>query len=204
MEKGQIKGTKQKLIHVSFDIVPRLVPRVPNSRLDDEDSTIKRICVTDSVQKSLQAVPDSGEILYAMEKLGLPLLIHAYYLEADPDMVRRTDEIVSMVPDASFTGECWVLSEPVQKRRVDYEVISPIIHKVKMPDGTYKRVLFGCGIKRVKYGDNKQNFCDLFHVHVSDAIYKFIQETYFGCIMKNIGEELYESRQKKKSNEGGN
>jgi len=95
-----MKQENGRMVHVSFDTVERFVPRVPQNRSDGEDDKTKRICVAPNLISALQAVPQSGTVLNAMMEIGLPLIIHAYYLKSKSVMQVDTEQ----VPDSMATG----------------------------------------------------------------------------------------------------
>lgn len=109
-------------VHVSFDTVGRFVPRIPGERADGEDAAIPRICVTDSVLSSLNAVPAAGNVLENTRKINMPLVVHAYYLTPKEGSVMKPADISGYVPDAMLTGEHWLTAEPEKVTRRDYMV----------------------------------------------------------------------------------
>lgn len=102
-----------KYIHCSWDILEpdSLVPRVPETIITGpnltEDSKTPRICVAGSVQDALKSIPGCGIMIRNMRKYHIPLIIHAYYLEQDPQYVYKPTD--AEVPDAAYTGEYWML-----------------------------------------------------------------------------------------------
>ena len=111
------------MVHVSFDVVDNFYPRIPMHQIINENKSIKRICVTNSIRNSLEDVPGSYRILHNMQKLKLPLIIHAYYMVSKSFLI--SDEIHEYVPDVSTTKEIWILDKPNTVKRVDYEIIDP-------------------------------------------------------------------------------
>ena len=145
-----------KLIHVSFDEVENFTPRVPEQRCPNEDETIPRICVAPTIRNALSAIPQAGEVIYYMERLHLPIVIHAYYIESDSVLMSK--EVVDKVPDAMGTKEMWVIKVPDVVRRVDFELVDPVIAKRKDMNGTCERVVSGYdSLRRVKFQDNWRN-----------------------------------------------
>ena len=81
--KQRGKRNNSKLVHVSFDEVERFVPRVPKQICPDEDNTTPRICVAPNILSAIQAMPQGGTVAYNMARIGVPVVIHAYYIESD-------------------------------------------------------------------------------------------------------------------------
>lgn len=71
------------MVHVSFDVVDNFYQRIPMYQITNENNSIKRVCVTNSIRNSLEDVPGSYKILHNMYKLKLPLIIHAYYMTSN-------------------------------------------------------------------------------------------------------------------------
>ena len=119
-----------KYIHCSWDILEpdSLVPRVPETIITGpnvtEDSKTPRICVAGSVQDALKSIPGCGIMIRNMRKYHIPLIIHAYYLEQDPQYVYKPTD--AEVPDAAYTGEYWMLRSPQKVRRRDYLLFDPV------------------------------------------------------------------------------
>lgn len=98
-----------KGIHVSFDIVDEFIPRVPRQRCPGEDETVPRICVAEDILNAVNAVPQAGLVMENMRSLGLPVVIHAYYLTGEG---MGKEEVQNYVPDAKLTGEFWLTENP--------------------------------------------------------------------------------------------
>lgn len=101
--KQRGKRSNSKLVHVSFDEVERFVPRVPKQICPDEDNTTPRICVAPNILSAIQAMPQGGTVAYNMARIGVPVVIHAYYIESDA--ILMPEQIADKVPDAVATGE---------------------------------------------------------------------------------------------------
>lgn len=108
--KQRGKRSNSKLVHVSFDEVERFVPRVPKQICPDEDNTTPRICVAPNILSAIQAMPQGGTVAYNMARIGVPVVIHAYYIESDA--ILMPEQIADKVPDAVATGEMWVMAVP--------------------------------------------------------------------------------------------
>lgn len=85
---------QKKYIHVSFDVVDAFNPRVPKSRIEGEDGTIPRICVANRLLDCVNAMPSGPETIQAMQQLGLPVVVHAYYIAGTGNMEYRSDHPV--------------------------------------------------------------------------------------------------------------
>ena len=80
-----------------------LYPRIPKNRMFHEDSSIERICVSQSINGCLTAVGgiEIGDIYY----------IHECEISND-DIVQPS---LQQVPDRCFTGELWVVTPTCMK-----------------------------------------------------------------------------------------
>lgn len=73
----------QRMVHVSFDLVDNFVPRLPKQIATNEDRTVKRICVAPSLRNALMAIPKARQVVHTLKRIGLPVILHAYYLNSD-------------------------------------------------------------------------------------------------------------------------
>lgn len=147
-------------IHVSFDIVDEFVPRVPDSRNSHEDNTIPRICVSDSVLQALWAIPLSGNIMEGMRELGLPVVVHAYYLSG-----KTFCPTIEQVPDREMTGERWLLERPEKVFRRDYKIESFWTREIRDNETNISwRIPGGFHLKPCKYQDNWTNLAKRFSI----------------------------------------
>lgn len=154
-----MRGTNkasQRMVHVSFDLVDKFVPRLPKQRAINEDCTIERICVAPSLRSALMAIPKAGQVVHTLKRLGLPVILHAYYL--DSDSVLMPEQIRSKVPDALFTGEMWLTDVPQSVYRVDYELIDSYVPELTDLYGAKERFVVCSTFRKVKYQSNWHNF----------------------------------------------
>jgi hypothetical protein len=158
--KQRGKRSNSKLVHVSFDEVERFVPRVPKQICPDEDNTTPRICVAPNILSAIQAMPQGGTVAYNMARIGVPVVIHAYYIESNA--ILMPEQIADKVPDAVATGEMWVMAVPAAVRRIDYEIVDPYVPMRIDRNGTRERFL-------VWYGELKP-----FNITANLKISKFI------------------------------
>ena len=141
---------RPKLIHCSFDEVYSFEPRVPRSRTEHEDDQIKRICVSPTIRQCLDAMPKAGNVIRFMKEVGMPVVVHAYYLEANHVEYDTRD----YVPDADCTGEMWILEKPKDWKRIDYELQSFGLREGKDRNGSDITWIYGACPVRHKYQDN--------------------------------------------------
>lgn len=173
-----------KYIHVSFDVVDAFKPRVPKSRIEGEDDTIPRICVANRLLDCINAMPSGPETMRAMRQLGLPVVIHAYYMQAQE--IWNTDTIIQYVPDARCYGESWIRTVPTHVRRVDYQVLKPQFYQTKT--GPLK--LLGAQFKRCPFLDNVTGLADLFHLYDSSTFAGLMRKYGYAKVMFNMKDEF--------------
>ena len=178
---------KPKLIHCSFDEVYQFIPRVPKSRTDWEDDQIKRICVAPTIQDCLNAMPGAGQAIRWIRAAGMPVILHAYYLEADKVEYDTSDYVL----DAEFTHEMWVLEEPKDWKRIDYEITSCSL--IDGTDLTGKKIIGvrNVELKRTSYTDNLRSLIEGAGMDYIDFRKKCPEVTY-GTLVRNLGEDTAE------------
>lgn len=192
--KQRKERNNSKLIHVSFDEVEKFIPRIPKQICPNEDNTTPRICVAPNVLCAIQAMPQGGEVIYYMARLGVPVIVHAYYIESDA--VLMPEQISDKVPDAIATGEMWVMEVPAAVRRIDYEIRNPFVPKRIDKNGTRERFLITYGeLKRVRYQDNWRNLSA--RTAKSEKAVEWFMENKpdisYRTFMSNMDEELLKS-----------
>ncbi|MFA9560685.1 hypothetical protein ACERII_25750 [Evansella sp. AB-rgal1] len=101
------------------DEIREFVPRIPEARQEGEDDSIKRICVADSIEGCLSAMPISSDVSLEPNKTYPFCYYTVYELEA-PNYIKgsrdKTTTIISneqlieqkLVPDAKITEEHWI------------------------------------------------------------------------------------------------
>lgn len=123
--------------HVSLvedKISPKtFVPRIPNRSMDDEDTSISRICVAEEISGCIKAFPDKISFALCNDLMG-----SAYLFVYKVDMTKigcenilYWNQIKDLVPDASSTKEAWITKEftatPIlvrfQENYYDYEPV---------------------------------------------------------------------------------
>lgn len=176
---------RPKLIHCSFDEVYNFEPRVPKSRSLLEDAETKRICVSPTIRQCLDAIPRAGQIMRFMRGVGMSVVVHAYYLEAD----RVEYDTRDYVPDADLTGEMWVLEKPKDWKRIDYELQSFCLKDGQDGNGSDITWIYGVYPVRHKYQDNLRELIEGIGGDYDDFKRQFPDLT-FGLIAGNLGDEL--------------
>ena len=185
----------REYVHVSFDIVDQFEPRIPKTCAIGEDQTIKRICVSDEILYALNALAESGKTLAVMQRLGLPLTMHAYYLESDhvmaPDVVQR------YVPDADINHESWILDSPIHVHRIDYEIMNPEFYKLlDDPDPFSHLILKNAQLQRVPECDNVELFMRHYHVKEQEQLGTLIRKYGYSMVVCNLSEELLAKKER--------
>lgn len=123
--------------HVSLvedKILPKtFVPRIPNRSMDDEDTSVPRICVAEELSGCIKAFPDKISFALCNDLMG-----SAYLFVYKVDMTKigcenilYWNQIKDLVPDASSTKEAWITKEftatPIlvrfQENYYDYEPV---------------------------------------------------------------------------------
>lgn len=123
--------------HVSLvedKILPKtFVPRTPNRSMDDEDTSIPRICVAEEISGCIKAFSDKISFALCNDLMG-----SAYLFVYKVDMTKigcenilYWNQIKDLVPDASSTKEAWITKEftatPIlvrfQENYYDYEPV---------------------------------------------------------------------------------
>lgn len=123
--------------HVSLvedKILPKtFVPRTPNRSMDDEDTSIPRICVAEEISGCIKAFPDKISFVLCNDLMG-----SAYLFVYKVDMTKigcenilYWNQIKDLVPDAFSTKEAWITKEftatPIlvrfQENYYDYEPV---------------------------------------------------------------------------------
>ena len=184
---------RPKLIHCSFDEVYSFEPRVPKSRTDWEDDKIKRICVAPTIRQCLTAMPRAGEAIKWIRATGMPVIIHAYYLEADKVEYDTRDYVL----DAEITEEFWVLEKPKDWKRIDYEITSCQLIDGKDLLGKEMTGIYNVKIKRTAYTDNLRSLVEGAGLDYDDFRKKCPSAT-FGRMARNCSMELAENIKKKR------
>lgn len=117
-----------KLFHVSYDPIPYFTLRVPSHRLPDEDGKIPRICLSDRIERCVNAKPGQATALYLAKKFGLKVPLYVYEFDTDDipaGALLEPQELsqLNKVADAERNHEYWLLTAGVPYQEIRYEVI---------------------------------------------------------------------------------
>ena len=118
-----------------------------------------------------------------MQKLKLPLIIHAYYMVSKSFLI--SDEIHEYVPDVNTTKEIWILDKPNTVKRVDYEIIDPDFISY---NGMI--LLINYKLKRVKLQDNVMNLFNSIDCKNLSELRNIIQKIGYGRFIYEFGDIL--------------
>lgn len=179
---------ERKMIHVSFDLVDNFKPRIPKNRCIGEDWTIPRICAGQSIRGCLSSMPKAGDTMHRMKQMGLPVIIHAYYMRCK----HAVFDTEKYVPDANTTGEIWLLESPSEVHRVDYEVRFRECKWYTDLYGYKQRYPVGVRLRRTKYQDNIENFADNFcqSEKARREMIECLRKITFRTFISNIDDEM--------------
>lgn len=187
-------------VHLSFDLVEGFVPRIPKSRLETEDSVTPRICVAKYIPQALSAMPAAGKTIEAMLEIGMPVVIHAYYLQSDA--VIQTGDLLEAVPDAGYTGEIWITERPQKVWRADYELRDIYLYHTKDRYGKETVIPDAYELKKVHYQDNWKNLFQAMGIKETDGFREVMANTSFSSMIIHLLPELKRYKAKEKENEG--
>lgn len=120
-----------KLYHLSYDPVPFFIPRVPKSRLPMEDAETPRICLSDRIERCVNAKPCQAQALYLAKEHGLRMPLYVYEFDTDdipPELLIGPADLAGQygVIDARLNHEYWLLSGDVPYQETYYEVIGGV------------------------------------------------------------------------------
>ena len=173
------------MVHVTFDLVNEFIPRIPEQRIEgmyNEDSKTARICVSGDIHKAVRAIPQFAQVLNYMKALGLPLLIHAYYMKSE-SIYKPT---ILEVPDVNWTDEFWILESPEKVYRKDYIITDYKTIHLKDLNGANAEFVSSIHFKPAAYQDNYQNLCKIFQTDSSKFPKNILFRTFLSCFGKDL------------------
>lgn len=101
-----------KLYHITKDLSLKsktFTPRIPLSRMPEEDDTVKRICASSSIKSAFEGFPE--KIAFILRDRHLDRTNYLAFYEMDADEYLGPTDIKDKVPDAEITCEHWILKE---------------------------------------------------------------------------------------------
>ena len=114
----RVKGEKKdmKFYNVTFNLADNrdiLTPCIPDSAGTDEDKTIPRVCLTDSIEHCIQAIATGNREVYK----GAQFIVREADIKSDEKLVHpRFLKELNYVPDALENNEYWYLN-PIKVKR---------------------------------------------------------------------------------------
>ena len=134
--------------------------------------------------------PESGDLSFPEFKKIAEAFGYSYYCASSN---KEMKEVVDKVPDAIGTKEMWVTKVPDVVRRVDFELVEPVIAKRKDMNGICERVVIGYDfLRRVKFQDNWRNLATKL-IKETDKIEHFMcnkPDILYRTFMSNMDDEL--------------
>lgn len=117
-----------ELYHVSADInrIHNIfVPRIPLDRMEGENITTSRICVSKTIEGALSAFPEGGLRLDSLYDCRTEsIIIRVYEFEVSKKNI-IDDKILyekGWVNDANLTQECWIIKNIKPQEIYDIEI----------------------------------------------------------------------------------
>lgn len=101
-----------KLYHLSYDPVPFFIPRVPKSRLPMEDAETPRICLSDRIERCVNAKPCQAQALYLAKEHGLRMPLYVYEFDTDdipPELLIGPADLAEESHEAAWLS--WAVCE---------------------------------------------------------------------------------------------
>lgn len=108
------------LYHISENtetVIKKFIPRIPSCTAGGEDRSIKRICVSSSIECAMMGYPYSMDIIrdiYSREGMSRRVRVYTFNIEdiKEDDLVLTSKLIEdNLVPDAHISKEIWILNE---------------------------------------------------------------------------------------------
>lgn len=178
----------ENFYHVSMDLElgeKEFVPRIPKYRCEDEDNTIKRVCVCPTLKDSLGAFPYKGHYVNNLMRRRNENYL-AYYEIPVGSLNYKTDkEIHDLVPDSHITKEHWVLE--------NFKAKSNIIKLKKFKLSSYNKYIneYSGFVEELEYENSIEDYD-------RECEYVFIDKRFFKQAIKfakenNISYEILEN-----------
>lgn len=164
-----------KFYHVSREIfksIAKFTPKIPEHMLNDENATIDRICVSNSIVNCLNGIYyeyNYGHKFFFSsldnEEFDIPnMLLKVYEIEVNNEIVLSPREINQYVSDSIITQEYWIMEDiqPIKEYLIDIksykldkhdiDTITEMDYRI-LSDGEVMTKL----VKKIKLTFNKNN-----------------------------------------------
>lgn len=135
------------LYHISENtdlLIKEFVPRIPEYRASGEDNSIKRVCVSDSIEGCMMEYTCTMDIvrdIYCREE-GLSRRIRVYTFDSNDineDNFMKTEKLLErkLVPDALTSKESWIIQKIKPKScfdifDIEYEIDESYIRPLSL------------------------------------------------------------------------
>lgn len=122
-------------------------PRIPESKMMNENKEIPRICFSNTIQGALDSIRGHRleEMMKHCKNLGREIILHVYSPKiVNPSSFISNEKIIKnkYVKDASYTGECWITEKVWLKHIKTIEISNEICDRY-MCHGNYIWEPFG-------------------------------------------------------------
>ena len=101
------------LFHISKDISVKekvFIPRIPKNRLQSENKTLKRVCLSDALETCISAFPYKSEVIHYLSSKK-PTYLSVYTVDKalfHEETIKKPEEVVNWVADAEIRQEYWI------------------------------------------------------------------------------------------------
>lgn len=175
------------LYHITQKLLqePSFTPRIPKNRIQGEDDSIERVCVSDSIEGCLSSMPRGGKNLHetidATNGVYRLFRINTEKLGIEEENILTPETLYNrnLVIDSILTGEYWITSPfKVPNEDVLYIHISDFslgAYSIPDPEISKKAEILGMDpceyIDKHKLYDKEYSFTVIEDAVVEDAIY---------------------------------
>lgn len=122
--------------HSDLCVSDWVYPKIPHSRLNDEDASTERICVAEDPDNCLTSMGFSYLCLEAFQKilpnpeenkgwediwtkLRFPFTVLMFQIDENDPALVHPEELKNLVPDAKWTREFWI-TKPMQPAGIEH------------------------------------------------------------------------------------
>ena len=109
-----------RFLHLSYDAIEKFELRDPLHRIEGEDSSVRRICLSTSIESAVNAKPGRAELLKIALDRDFALAFYLYIPEVTEDDVIPPHILVQKygVLDAELNQEYWLTQVPACKKEL--------------------------------------------------------------------------------------